>query len=97
MSEPILSDYAQLALALVRAVGLSASGKDMDKLYFPNEIAEDIGSPAPAINAMKDRGCPFSGRKTTIRWVREFLAREAGAIPGVSESQLNAAHLSARK
>lgn len=59
--------------------------KDPERLYFPPEIATEIGTSGMAIRAMKRRGCPFLGRKTTIKWVREFIAKEAGAIPSVRE------------
>lgn len=56
------------------------SDKDVDRLFFPNEIAEEIGLCVNEITFLKRKGCPFHGRKTTIRWVRSFLARNTGAI-----------------
>ncbi len=51
---------------------------DHDKLFFPAEIAHFIGMSGPEIDASKDHGCPFFGRKTTIRWVRHWLDKKAG-------------------
>lgn len=52
---------------------------DLDTLHFPAEIAEIVGLDKNEINYMKRRGCPFYGKKTTVRWVRAFIARETGA------------------
>lgn len=52
---------------------------DVDKLYFPVEIVEVIGLSKNEIAFMKRKGCPFYGKKTCVRWVRDFLAIEAGA------------------
>ena len=54
---------------------------DFDTLRFPNEIEEVIGLSRNEICYLKKKGCPFYGRKTTIRWVREFIAKAAGAQP----------------
>ena len=59
--------------------------KDPERLYFPCEITEEIGMPVDAINALKRKGCPFYGRKTTIRWVRDFIAQQAAPIPTPEE------------
>lgn len=57
---------------------------DPERLYYPSAIAGEIGLSANEINAMKKRGCPFYGLKTTIAWVRLFVAREQQAqIAGV--------------
>ena len=71
--------------------------KDPERLFFPCEIADDIGLKKNEVNALKRRGCPFYGRKTTIRWVRDFIAREVAAIPPVSEQVSGAACLSGRR
>jgi hypothetical protein len=55
-----------------------APNPDPDRLAFPQEIASVIGLRKEQINFMKRLGCPFYGRKTTIRWVRNFIAKEAG-------------------
>lgn len=52
--------------------------KDIDKLYFPKEISDDIGLSINEITFLKQEGCPFRGRKTCIRWVRLFLDKSAG-------------------
>jgi hypothetical protein len=46
---------------------------NQDQLAFPKKIASVIGYCAWSIGAMKKAGCRFVGRKTTIRWVRQFL------------------------
>lgn len=53
--------------------------KDLDTLYYPGQIEEEIGLHRHQINAFKNQGCPFLGQKTTIRWVREHIARITGA------------------
>jgi len=60
-------------------------GTDFDTLRFPSEIEEVIGLSRNEIGFLKKKGCPFFGRKTTIRWVREFIAKAAGATPVSSE------------
>jgi hypothetical protein len=65
---------------------------DQDRLYFPCEIAEVIGLSLREIAYMKAKGCPFYGRKTTVRWVRDFIARQAGApMPQPPEHPQNSA------
>lgn len=59
---------------------------DIDTLQFPQELAPVIGLSKNEIAFLKRRGCPFYGRKTTVRWVREFLAKEAGAVPRTAPS-----------
>ena len=59
---------------------------DPERLYTPGEIAERIGLPQSAISGLRLKGCPFYGRKTTIRWVREFIAKQAGASAAPKES-----------
>lgn len=55
----------------------STKTRCLDTYYFPSEIAEEIGFSPNYINNLKRWGCHFHGRKTTIRHVREFLARKA--------------------
>ena len=55
-----------------------AGGIDIDRLEFPQAIAKIIGLRKETINFWKKRGCPFVGRKTTVRWVRQFMATLAG-------------------
>jgi len=64
------------------------SKKDIDTLYFPNEITNEIGLSINEITHLKKRGCPFHGRKTTIRWVRIFLAKCAGLSDSSHSSYL---------
>lgn len=52
---------------------------DPDKLFFPCDLAESVGLSKNEISFLKRKGCPFFGRKTTLRWVREFLAKQTGA------------------
>jgi hypothetical protein len=52
----------------------------LDRLFFPQEIAPIIGVSKETINFWKKRGCPFVGRKTTVRWVRNFMTTIAGGI-----------------
>lgn len=54
---------------------------DIDRLEYPCDIAEVIGLSKNEINWLKRKGCPFFGKKTTVRWVRDWLARQAGAVP----------------
>ena len=46
----------------------------VDTLAFPKHLAREIGYCAWSIGMMKKAGRRFCGRKTTIRWVRQFLA-----------------------
>jgi hypothetical protein len=62
--------------------------KDIDTLYFPKEISDDVGLSINEITYLKQKGCPFYGRKTTIRWVRHFLAMSVGLIDSVHSSYL---------
>jgi hypothetical protein len=63
--------------------------KNIDTLYFPREILNDIGLSINELTYLKTKGCPFYGRKTTIRWVRIFLAKEAGLLDSLPSSYLN--------
>lgn len=44
-----------------------------ETLQYPVHIAEEIGLHPNEINAFKGRGCRFLGKKTCVRWVREYL------------------------
>jgi hypothetical protein len=50
-----------------------------DTLQYPKHIAKEIGLCVNEINALKNKGCPFYGNKTCVRWVRAFLAKTTGA------------------
>jgi len=54
-----------------------AEKKDPNTFYFPCEITGEIGYSRNEISFLKKKGCRFVGRKTTINWVREFLAQMA--------------------
>lgn len=58
---------------------MTSERADDGTLRFPSEIADIIGLSPNAIGLLKKRGCPFHGRKTTVRWVREFIGRQVGA------------------
>lgn len=60
--------------------------KPIDRLFYPKEIAGEIGICKQRIAFLKHKGCRFVGRKTTIRWVREFLSGVASGA--VSSAQL---------
>lgn len=68
---------------------------DPEKLYYPTQITEVIGLSKNEIAFMKRRGCPFFGKKTTVRWVREFIAKEAGASQSSPEQPARPAGSSA--
>ena len=51
---------------------------NLDKLEFPKAIAAQVGLKPARINFYKKQGLPFVGRKTTLRWVRCYLAKLAG-------------------
>jgi len=60
---------------------------DPDRLEFPCHLADLVGMSPVDLGALKKLGCPFFGKKTTLRWVRQFLAQEAGAkAPSSSRS-----------
>lgn len=52
---------------------------DPEKLEFPKNLAPFVGYSAQTIRRMKDKGCLFHGRKTTLKWVKSHLSREAKA------------------
>lgn len=53
--------------------------EDPWKLHFPVELVDTIGLSKNEIAFLKKRGCPFHGKKTCVAWVRDFLAKAAGA------------------
>lgn len=71
--------------------------KDPEKLHFPKEITEEIGLPKNTINNLKRKGCKFFGKKTCIKWVREFIEAEAVAIAASPASVPAEPHLSERR
>lgn len=51
---------------------------DDETLQYPAKIANQIGLSKNEINAMKRQGCPFRGRKTSVKLVRAYLYRTMG-------------------
>ena len=51
--------------------------KPLDKLFFPKELVADVGLCKHGIAFLKHKGCKFHGRKTSLRWVFEYLNAEA--------------------
>lgn len=49
-----------------------------ETFQYPAKIAKEIGLATNEINAMKKKGCPFYGRKTSVRLVRAFMYRTMG-------------------
>ena len=47
-------------------------------LFYPAEIAGVIGLSKNSIASLKQNGCRFVGKKTTVQWVRDFIAKSAG-------------------
>jgi hypothetical protein len=61
---------------------VSCAPKPIDKLFFPKELVSEIGMCKHQIAFLRHKGCRFYGRKTSIRWIREFLnAYTSGAAP----------------
>lgn len=50
-----------------------------ETLRYPAKIAEEIGLAVNEINRLKKQGCPFYGRKTSVRLVRNFIYQTLGA------------------
>jgi hypothetical protein len=67
---------SEVQMAYIGVLPPSAA-KDLDTLYFPCQITKEIGLSKGRINFLRNLGCKFFGRKTTIRWVREFLTQRA--------------------
>ena len=60
---------------------------DPDTLHYPVELVDAVVLNKNQISFLKKRGCPFFGKKTTLRWVRDFIARAAGAQPSPSPDE----------
>jgi hypothetical protein len=58
----------------------SSVQKPLDKLFFPKDLVSEIGLCKHQIAFLKHKGCRFFGRKTTVRWVREFLNGSASGV-----------------
>jgi hypothetical protein len=75
-------------------------GMDDQTLKFPAHIAKQIGLSANEISWLRKLGCPFHGRKTSVRWVRLYLDRTSGAeslIRGTEFAQCPLAKALARR
>jgi hypothetical protein len=57
----------------------SAKRVNDETLRYPVEMTAEIGLNVNEINRLKDKGCPFYGKKTSVRIVRAFLYRTMGA------------------
>ena len=82
MSGPSCDNAEKKRARLAQRVALSAETFDIDKLYYPTDIIHIVGLNANQINALKSEGCLFYGRKTTVRWVREHITRQAEKLAG---------------
>jgi len=51
---------------------------DIDRLEFPKALSSIIGLRKETISYWKKLGCRFVGRKTSVRWVREFMNTISG-------------------
>ncbi len=60
---------------------------DPDRLEYPAKIADVIGLSTNEIAFLKKEGCPFYGRKTTVAWVRAFIAQKAGAATALAQER----------
>jgi hypothetical protein len=61
---------------------------DPDRLEYPVSIAAQIGLSKNEISYLKNKGCLFYGKKTTIRWVRECLEEQARLQAGYPPREL---------
>ena len=52
---------------------------DPEKLEFPKHLAPYVGLSRERVSWMKHQGCKYFGRKTKLRWIKEFLEVEAVA------------------
>jgi hypothetical protein len=50
---------------------------DADRYEFPYKLAPIIGLRKEQIYFLKKLGCPFMGKKTTLRILREFASQRA--------------------
>lgn len=62
-----------------RSIIAGMTSIDDETLRFPKFLAKQIGMGVNEISALRGLGCPFYGRKTSIRWVRLFLDKVSGA------------------
>lgn len=69
-SSPVAAGFGDHAFA---APSLDLAPKPIDKLFFPKELVSEVGMCKHQISFLKHKGCRFYGRKTTLRWIWEFL------------------------
>lgn len=62
--------------------------KDDATLEYPGKIAAVIGLSPNQVNAFKKHGCRFFGRKTSVRWVREYLNKVTAPADQSSPEQV---------
>lgn len=58
---------------------LSTRRANEETLRYPTEMTGEIGLNVNEINSLKKKGCPFYGKKTSVKWVRLFLEKLTGA------------------
>jgi hypothetical protein len=58
---------------------LSTQRANDETLRYPTEMTGEIGLNVNEINSLKKKGCPFYGKKTSVKWVRLFLEKITGA------------------
>ncbi|MEY2510117.1 MAG: hypothetical protein QOE26_880 [Verrucomicrobiota bacterium] len=57
-----------------------------ETLRYPTEMTGEIGLNVNEINSLKKKGCPFYGKKTSVKWVRLFLEKLTGADALISSA-----------
>lgn len=56
---------------------LNGEDFDLDRYEFPYILAQKIGLRKEQIGFLKKLGCPFLGKKTTLRILRDFAKERA--------------------
>jgi len=89
LSNDVQAHDASGSVGYAAPIGSASSGcKPIDKLFFPKELVSEIGMCKHQISFLKHKGCRFYGRKTTIRWIWEYLnAYTSGAALSLPLSQ----------
>ena len=59
---------------------------DIDRLMFPKHLAPHVGLSTSEITEIKNKGCPFLGKKSSLRWIRAWLDETSGAAPLLARS-----------
>ena len=74
LSTDVQAHDASGSVGYAAPIELAASGgKPIEKLFFPKELVSEIGMCKQQIAYLRHRGCRFYGRKTSVKWIREFL------------------------